>query len=76
MLTGNHDKEIWYDEDGHVFPADLYTVILLISPSDSFREKCSFNHSYMQKVGPHIVEVEPRGCTSIVINGMFQVGAN
>ena len=68
MLTGNHDKEleIWYDEDGHVFPADLHTVILLISPSNSFREKSSFrvNHSLIQKVEPHIVEVEPRRCTS------------
>ena len=41
----NQDKEIWYDEDGHVFQADLYTVILLISPSYSFREKSSFKHT-------------------------------
>ena len=52
MLTGNHDKEIWYDEDDHVFPADL--CIVLISPSNSFREKTSFDHSLMQKVEPHI----------------------
>ena len=47
MLTGNHEKEIWYDEDGQVFPGDLYTRYITHQPRcilDFFLEKSSFNH--------------------------------
>ena len=69
-LTGNPDEEIWYNEDGQAFPADVY--ICVIFGGLFFSRKNSSHHtSCMQKVKPRIVEVEPQGrCVSGVVTAI------
>ena len=35
-LKHRDDKEIRYDKDGHVFPADLYTIYTMLSAPHVF----------------------------------------
>ena len=53
-----HDKEIRYDEDGHMFPADYYIYVISVvvfGVLQAFSRK-GLIHNLMQKVVPNIVE--------------------